>query len=151
MRRGTALVLLLLATSNSWAADRSPNLNGIWHAPFTVEQGKKDEQVQIVQHGVNIRGTKITGDHYVSAGTMNFRARYTGAHFPAEQLCASLSRDFIWEAVSVTIIDKGPFQSGRRLFGRRDVVTCRRYCLMIAPLGACSCLASRVAPTNSPT
>jgi hypothetical protein len=111
MKRGMALALLLLATSNSWAADRPPNLTGVWHAPFTVEPGTKDEEVQIVQQGNYFSATKIIGDPWVPAGTTNFRARYTGKHFPAEQLCASvLSHDFMWEAVSVTIIDSDHFK-----------------------------------------
>jgi hypothetical protein len=126
MKRGTALALLLLATSNSWAADRSPDLTGVWHAPFTVEPGTKDEEVQIIQQGNYFSATKITGDPYVPAGTMNFRARYTGTHFSAEQLCASvLSHGFLWEAVSVTIIDKDHFKveggcSGDVIWSRED-------------------------------
>ena len=93
------------------AADKPFSLSGIWHAPFTLEQGVKDEQVQIVQQGNYFSAIKITGDQYVPAGTMNFRARYTGKHFPGEQRCALGSSGYLfWDAVKVTIIDKDHFK-----------------------------------------
>lgn len=111
MKRELILALMLLAAGNSRAADKPFTLTGLWHAPFTLEQGMKNEQVQIVQQGSDVRGTKITGDQYVPAGTMNFRARYTGKHFPGEQRCALGSTGYLfWDAVEVTIIDENHFK-----------------------------------------
>jgi hypothetical protein len=109
MRTWQYAIALLALSSPVWA--QIPNLSGEWEAPFTVVAGTNVEDVKIEQTGNAIQATKVTGDQFVPAGTMNLRGTIDSNRFAAQQICYSpLFNKLFWEDVTVSILDDDHFK-----------------------------------------
>ena len=87
------------------------NLSGEWEAPFTTDYGFRVEQARIRQNGNSVQATKLTGDEYVPAGTMNVRGVFNSNPFAAEQVCAGLGLEGAhWEKITITVLDRDHFK-----------------------------------------
>jgi hypothetical protein len=103
----------MILAAPAWA--QTPNLSGEWEAPFTVgtdtPQPLQVEDVRIQQSGNAIEATKITGDQYVPAGTVDLRGTFTSSPFAAQQRCYDPGfKMLFWDDVTVTILDKDHFK-----------------------------------------
>ena len=74
----------MILAAPAWA--QTPNLGGEWEAPFTVGTDTQMhvlqvEDVRIQQSANTIEATKITGDQYVPAGTVDLKGTITSGPF----------------------------------------------------------------------
>lgn len=124
-----SIYLAVFVLSLTWIIPvraQTHDLSGEWQAPFTTGFGFKIENVRITQTGNTIQATKLTGDDWVIAGTINLKGTFNSNPFVAEQLCSGLRlQGAHWQKVTITVLDKDHFRVDGGCSG--DVIWTRRH------------------------